>query len=90
VFAALFDFRGVELKEKWQWLDSHYLKVGVFAIGLAVLCACSFTPLEWYAMLALIPLLLYNGQKGKWNLKYFFYIFYPAHLVLLEGIYLLC
>lgn len=28
-------------------------------------------------------LLLYNGKRGKWHLKYFFYIFYPAHIFLL-------
>ena len=37
----------------------------------------------WYAMLSLPFLALYNGQRGKHKLKYMFYIFYPAHLVLL-------
>jgi len=32
---------------------------------------------------AILILLLYNGQRGKLRLKYFFYIFYPAHLMLL-------
>lgn len=35
-----------------------------------------------FALLSLIPVLLYNGRKGP-SLKFFFYIFYPAHLLLL-------
>lgn len=34
------------------------------------------------APLALIPIYFYNGERGKQN-KFFFYIFYPAHLILL-------
>lgn len=37
---------------------------------------------EYPAFLALIPMAGYNGKRG-WNLKYFFYIFYPAHLLLM-------
>ena len=42
--------------------------------------------LMWFSYLALPFLFFYNGKRGKWNLKYMFYIFYPLHLVLLEAI----
>ncbi len=39
-----------------------------------------------WSLLALIPLALYNGKQGKYKMKNFFYIFYPAHLVFLYAI----
>jgi heme/copper-type cytochrome/quinol oxidase subunit 2 len=36
---------------------------------------------QWLMIFALIPILLYNGRRGKGN-KYFFYVFYPAHIYL--------
>lgn len=38
---------------------------------------------QLYALLALIPINMYNGKRGKWNLKYVFYLFYPVHLFII-------
>lgn len=40
---------------------------------------------EAYAFPAIIPIALYNGTRGA-KLKYFFYLFYPGHLLLLKAI----
>ena len=45
----------------------------------------NFTQL--YAIATSIPILLYNGKRGAVSLKYFFYIIYPAHLLVLYAIH---
>lgn len=60
------------------------------ALGLGLLpLAMDLGGIQYYSLLALPLLLLYSGQRGKWKMKYFFYIFYPAHLALLQGIQML-
>lgn len=41
------------------------------------------------SLLSLIIILLYSGKKGKYDFKYFFYIFYPAHIIILYCLSLL-
>lgn len=38
--------------------------------------------IQIFAVLAGILIAFYNGKKGK-SIKYFFYVFYPAHLIIL-------
>lgn len=47
---------------------------------------CLYTgTIQRYGVFSAVPMLLYNGKPGR-RMKYFFYIFYPAHLLILYGI----
>ena len=39
--------------------------------------------IQWFSLLSIPFIALYNGKRGKLNLKYLFYIFYPAHLAII-------
>ena len=57
-----------------------FFKPGAFAGGCALLSLLAYNELP--AFFALLPVAMYNGKRG-WKLKYFFYAFYPVHLLLL-------
>ncbi|MER0123764.1 TraX family protein [Streptococcus sp. ZJ93] len=59
------------------------------ALALVALVSTSFkftnlfnSNIQWMMGFAILPLMFYNGQRGKGS-KYFFYWFYPAHIYLL-------
>lgn len=56
---------------------------------IAAILLVAMGGVEVYAVLALIPILLYNGQRGRQTkaMQYGFYIFYPAHLLLIAALY---
>ena len=54
-------------------------KIPATALGLVPLCV-DMGGSQWWSLAAVILLALYSGKRGKANLKYLFYIYYPAHL----------
>ncbi len=58
------------------------------AVGLVPICL-SYSVYQWWSFVALLPLLFYNGKRGKHPMKYLFYVYYPLHLVIIYGISLL-
>jgi len=74
-------------------MQTDYSYRGVFLIEMLFIfhfmrnwqCACGAAYMEYEKMptpLAFIPIWLYNGNRGR-QLKYFFYLFYPVHLLIL-------
>ena len=84
VFASL--FQSVEGAPNWlRRLDRKAVHVAMTGVGL-ILLSWDLKGIQIWSLLALPLLMLYSGRRGKWNMKYFFYIFYPAHLAILQGI----
>ena len=66
-----------------RWAEAVMLGLGLILLGT------EYGAQQYYALLSLPLLLCYSGKRGKGNLKYFFYIFYPVHLMILQGIAML-
>ena len=54
-----------------------------FSAGLVALSLRSSWHIQFFCLAALPLLLLYSGRRGTFSMKYFFYIFYPAHLIVI-------
>lgn len=79
-----------------QWLNTDYGAMGVCAVYVLYALRQNMTYsavitwvllglsnwLEVFCFPFIFAVKLYNGQRGRQN-KYFFYVFYPAHLLLL-------
>ncbi len=85
VFASFFDFKDTCAPEKLKKLDRLYIRV--LCMGIILLYFATVTvPYQHFSLLALPLLLIYSEKRGRINLKYFFYVFYPVHIFVLEGL----
>ena len=83
VFPAIFTTPKVEDPPKYfKWLDTSIPRVCVTALGVLAL-SVDQGDIQYFGLCVIPILLLYSGQRGKYKMKYFFYIFYPLHLGLL-------
>lgn len=81
-FAIDYGFIGI-LLPILAWLGKDkWVRLACFGSGLAAL-AMYYGGIQVWCLAALIPLALYNGQRGKGTWKYLFYLYYPAHLVII-------
>lgn len=87
-FAVDYGFWGVCLPVLLACSDRRDRQLALAAVGIMLL-SWSIGGIQWASLAALPILALYNGQRGTRRLKYLFYIYYPAHLVLLEGLAML-
>ena len=84
-FASVFKTprtKTLALQTVWERLDRHALHVFMFCLCL-IFVSCASGGKQWYSLLSVPFLLVYSGKRGKLNMKYFFYTFYPAHLIIL-------
>lgn len=90
VFASFFHpVRGMQCPSWWERIDILPVHLLAFGIALVALNSQFRGTTQPYAILALIPLLFYSGKRGQFSLKYSFYIYYPTHILILQGIKLL-
>ena len=58
------------------------LHAGVLEAGAGCVMLTAMQLMEISSFFVLIPIRMYNGRRG-WNIKWFFYAFYPLHILLL-------
>ncbi len=81
-FKIDYGFLGVMLPIAVYYAPTKKLKI-IFTAIILILRIIFVGEIQIFALATIPLLLLYNGKRGTRNLKYVFYIFYPAHLVLI-------
>ena len=84
-YAVDYGFWGVMLPVA-VYLGKSKLEKLLLAFVVLLLLAMGSASVQLYSLLAVGLLALYNGKRGRGLGKYFFYIYYPAHLLIIQAI----
>ena len=81
-YAIDYDFLGVMLPLLVYMGKTKSQKLCLCAVALFAMSS-AMGSIQLWSLLSVALLALYNGQRGKWKMKYFFYIYYPVHLAVI-------
>lgn len=82
-FQVDYGFFGIMLPVIVSLFDNLWKRKAAFLAGSLLLAVSIHTYFQSFCLLAVPILFLYNGTRGKYKMKYFFYVFYPVHLSIL-------
>ena len=80
-----YGFVGVMLPVVLALCVNHRQRLWAAAILLGLKAAQGWW-VQWFGLLAIPLLALYNGQRGSRRIKWLFYGYYPAHLAILQSL----
>ena len=81
-FCIDYDFWGVMLPVMIYLAKDRKQALVLLAAGVTML-ALHFGGNQWYGLLTIPLMALYDGTRGKANIKRLFYLYYPAHLAVI-------
>lgn len=82
VFASAPNLRNTDAP---QWLKKFdIIPVRILSMSIPLVIYSIGNSYQFLSLVSLAVLLFYSEKRGKANLKYLFYVFYPAHLIILH------
>ena len=83
-FKVDYGFWGMLIPVAVALLPKKPQKITAVALLLCLIALRDGYAMSWFALCAVPLLAIYNGERGKWRLKYLFYIYYPLHVGVLS------
>lgn len=84
-FSVDYGFFGVVLP-LWCYIGRNKKEQLLYSFAGLLLLSLSKGGIQYYSLLSVPLIALYNGKRGKSTLKWFFYMYYPLHLAVIYAV----